>query len=203
MHLIPSASCLLCLSLYPSGWASALCLRILFAPCGCRRAYCGPHCGRESARVLASLFGSSPSDAYLTFVPQFEAPSESLTHSIPRSFLVESLSTCAVGLADALWLCPERALRLSLHRSRLSIPFTMSPLSRRVFAEGISPLQAVALAEGRLPTRWVPSEPMGFAVAPPISPYTGPGQSPRFCRPPIGAQVGVSYFSCATFHMYS
>ena len=38
-----------------------LCLKILFAPCGCRRAYCGPHCGRESARVLASLFGSSPS----------------------------------------------------------------------------------------------------------------------------------------------
>ena len=32
-----------------------LCLRILFAPCGCQRAYCGPHCGRESARVLASL----------------------------------------------------------------------------------------------------------------------------------------------------
>ena len=39
----------------------ALCLRILFAPCGCQRAYCGPHCGRESARVIASLLGSSPS----------------------------------------------------------------------------------------------------------------------------------------------
>ena len=38
-----------------------LCLKILFAPCGCRRAYCGPRCGRESARVLASLIGSSPS----------------------------------------------------------------------------------------------------------------------------------------------
>ena len=38
-----------------------LCLKILFVPCGCRRAYCGPHCSRESARVLASLFGSSPS----------------------------------------------------------------------------------------------------------------------------------------------
>ena len=36
-----------------------LCLKILFAPCGCWRAYCGPHCGRESARVLASLIGSS------------------------------------------------------------------------------------------------------------------------------------------------
>ena len=37
------------------------CLMILFAPCGCRRTYCGPHCSRESARVLASLIGSSPS----------------------------------------------------------------------------------------------------------------------------------------------
>ena len=27
----------------------------------CRCAYCGPHCGRESARVLTSLIGSSPS----------------------------------------------------------------------------------------------------------------------------------------------
>ena len=42
--------------------------------------------------------------------------------------------------------------------------------------------------------RRVPLEPMGFAVAPPISPYTDPGQSPRFCRTPFGAQVGVSYF---------
>ena len=44
--------------------------------------------------------------------------------------------------------------------------------------------------------RWVPSEPMGLAVAPPISPYTGPGQSPCFGRTPFGAQVGVSYFLC-------
>ena len=91
----------------------ALCLRILFAPCGCWRAYCGPHCSRESARVLASLLGSSPSGSvtYLTFVPQFEAHLESLTHSIPRSFLVESFSAYAVGLAVALWLCPEHAIR--------------------------------------------------------------------------------------------
>ena len=37
-----------------------LCLGILLAPCGCRRAYCGPHCDYESVRVLASLLGSSP-----------------------------------------------------------------------------------------------------------------------------------------------
>ena len=56
----------------------------------------------------------------------------------------------------------------------------MSPLSHRVFSASLSPWRAVALAEGRLPLHWFLSEPMGFAVAPPLSPYTGPGQSPRF-----------------------
>ena len=47
---------------YISLWGGfGLCLKILFAPCGCRHAYCGPHCSRKSARFLASLFGSSPS----------------------------------------------------------------------------------------------------------------------------------------------
>ena len=59
--------------------------------------------------LVLPLQGSA---TYLASVPQFEAPSESLTHSIPHSFLVESLSAYAVGLADALWLYPERALRL-------------------------------------------------------------------------------------------
>ena len=38
-----------------------LCLMFLCAPCGCRHASFGPHCGREYARVLASLVGYSPS----------------------------------------------------------------------------------------------------------------------------------------------
>ena len=84
----------------------------------------------------------------------------------------------AVGLTDALWLCPERALRLFLGSVSFVDPVrTVAPLAPHL-ADGVRPLQAVALAEGRLPIRWVPSEPMGLAVAPPISPYTGPGQSP-------------------------
>ena len=47
---------------------------------------------------------------FLALVPQLEALSESLTLSIPRSFLVVALSASAVGFAVALWLCPERAL---------------------------------------------------------------------------------------------
>ena len=91
----------------------------------------------------------------------------------------------------------------SLRRSRFSISFAMSPLSRNVFADGIRLLRTVALAEGRLPMRWVLSEPLGLTVASPISPYTGPGQSPQFCRTPFGAQVSVSCFSCATLAKYS
>ena len=80
----------------------------------------------------------------------------------------------AVGLTDALWLCPERALRLFL----ALVSFVDPVRTVAVFADGVRPLRVVAFAEGRLPIRWVPSEPMGLVVAPPISPYTGPGQSP-------------------------
>ena len=67
----------------------------------------------------------------------------------------------------------------------MSIPFAMSPFSRGVFAVGIRLLRAVALAEGRLPMCRVPSEPLGLAVALPISPYTGLGQSPQFAVRPL------------------
>ena len=122
------------------------CLIFLFAPYGCRRAYCGPHCGCEASRVLVSHFGSSPSGG-----------------PTPVSCLFLSLRPC---------------------RS-LSIPFALSPLSRHVFVGGVRPLLAVALAEGRLPIRWAPSEPMGLAVAPPTSPSTGPGQSPHLAVRPL------------------
>ena len=42
-----------------------------------------------------------------------------------------------------------------------------------------------AFAEGRLPLRWSCRGTWGVAVAPPISPYTGPGGSPPFCRVPL------------------
>ena len=56
---------------------------------------------------------------FLAFVPQLEALSESLTHSIPRSFLVVALSASAVGFVDDLWLCPQPFLCVGLvDRSR-------------------------------------------------------------------------------------
>ena len=45
--------------------------------------------------------------------------------------------------------------------------------SRRVFDGSIHPLR-----QGSFTVWWVPSEPMGFAVAPPVLPYTRLGQSP-------------------------
>ena len=73
---------------------------------------------------------------FLAFVPQLEALSESLTHSIPRSFLVVALSASAVGFADALWLCPERALSSFFASVSLIDPVALSPLLHRVFAAG-------------------------------------------------------------------
>ena len=61
-------------------------------------------------------------DACLSYIPQFVAKSESLTRSIPRSFLVTSLADFAAGLDSDLLLCPVRALRLYLLRARSSSP---------------------------------------------------------------------------------
>ena len=184
-----------------------LCLKILFAPCGCRRAYCGPHCGRESARVLASLFGSSPSGVRHLSLSRLFLSLRPLRSRSPIPSLAPSWWSPCPLMRWALLTLSGYVLSVpsafSLRRSRFSIPFAMSPFSRSVFADGFRLLRAVALAEGRLLMRWVPSEPLGLAVAPPISPYTGPGQSPQFCRTPIGAQVSVSFFSCATFCKYS
>ena len=73
---------------------------------------------------------------FLAFVPLLEALSESLTHSFPHSFLVVALSASAVGFADALWLCPERALRRFFASVSWLAPVALSPLLHRVFPDG-------------------------------------------------------------------
>ena len=168
-------------------------VRLLFPPCGC-----------ESARVLPSLLGPSPSgvcDFFLAFVPLLEAMSESLTHSFPRSFLVVALYASAVGFADALWLCPEHALRRLFASVSLFAPVALSPLLHRVFPDGFRLWCAFAFAKGRLPRRWFRRGPWGVAVAPPISPYTGPVWSP-FCRVPWVLRSVFSVYRAA-FRPYS
>ena len=78
-------------------------------------------------------------DAYLSYVPQFVAKSESLTRSNPRSFLVKSLSDFAAGLDDDFLLCPVRALCIYLDRTR-----SLSPLRHRLFVSLRRPSHAMS-----------------------------------------------------------
>ena len=53
---------------------------------------------------LSSIVTFVAGDACLSYIPQFVAKSESLTRSIPRSFLVKSLADFAAGLDTDLLL---------------------------------------------------------------------------------------------------
>ena len=79
-------------------------------------------------RALSSIVTFVAGVACLSSIPQFVAKSESLTRSIPRSFLVTSLADFAAGLSTDLLLCPIRALRLYLLRAR-----SLSPGRHRLF----------------------------------------------------------------------
>ena len=150
-----------------------LCLMFLYVPCG-------PHCSRVYARVLASIIG-----CFLSGVRHLSRVCSSVLRPCRRRLPIPSLTPSRWSPCPLMrWACLTLSgyvLRVpssfSLRQSRLSILFAMSPLSHSVFADGHRHLRAVALQEGSLPLRWVPSEPMGLAVAPPISPYTSRGQS--------------------------
>ena len=142
------------------------------------------------------------SDTFLAFVPQLEALSESLTHSTPRS-LVVALSASAVGFADALWLCPERALRLFFASVSLVDPVALSPLSRSVYADGFRHWCAFRSCRGASPhalgsvgalgeLRWLHL----YRLTPDL---VGLRQF-AVCRWSSGRSF---IFSCATFHTYS
>ena len=88
---------------------------------------------------LSSVVTFVHDDACLSYVPQFVAKSESLTRSIPRSFLVKSLSDFAAGLDDDLLLCPIRALRIYL--DRLS---SLSPLRHGLFVSPCRPTRPLS-----------------------------------------------------------
>ena len=79
-------------------------------------------------QALSSVVTFVAGDACLSYILRFVAKSESLTRSIPRSFLVKSLAVFAAGLDIDLLLCPVRALRLYLLRAR-----SLSPCRHRLF----------------------------------------------------------------------
>ena len=110
----------------------------------------------ESSSLSAWSFPFRDLSLFLAFVPLLEALSVSLTHSIPRSFLVVALSTSAVGFADALWLCPERALRRLFALVSLLAPVALSPLLHRVFPDGFRLWCAFRFCGGASPLALVP-----------------------------------------------
>ena len=90
----------------------------------------------QALSLIVSFVGS---DGCLSYVPEFMAKSESLSRSIPRSFLVKSLSDFAAGLDDDLLLCPVRVLRVYLDRT-----LSLAPSRRRLFVSPSCPTRAMS-----------------------------------------------------------
>ena len=113
---------------------------------------------RQRARVLPSLLGPSPSGVcYLSHVCSSVGGPVGVAHSTPRSFLVVALSASAVGFANALLLCPERALR----RFFAVDPVALSPLLPHVFADGFRHWCAFRFCGGASPLAFGPVGPLG------------------------------------------
>ena len=198
-----SADCLLGLEPSPSGVASASDVRFSWHP-GAAGALAVPSLRlrvSESSSLSAWSFPFRGLSLFLAFVPLLEALSESLTHSFPRSFLVVALYASAVGFADTLWLCPERALRHLFASVSLLAPGALSPLLHRVFPDGFRHRCTFRFCGGASPLELGPVGTLGgVAVAPPISP--GPDWSPPFCRVPLVLRSVFSVY-CAAFRPYS
>ena len=90
-------------------------------------------------QALSSIVTFVAGVACLSSIPQFVTRSESLTRSIPRSFLVTSLADFAAGLNTDLLLCPIWALRLYLLRAR-----SLSPGRHRLFVSPRRPSSAMS-----------------------------------------------------------
>ena len=90
-------------------------------------------------QVLSRIVSFVSGDACFFYVPEFVAKSESLSRSIPRSFLVKSLSDFAAGLDVDLLLCPVRALRVYLDRT-----LSLAPSRRRLFVSLSCPMRAMS-----------------------------------------------------------
>ena len=115
----------------------------------------GPHGGRESLRVLGSLSSVLPFPGFrhLSRVCSSVWGPVGVARPFHSSLLLGGVlvrfggGPCWRSLAMS-WACPPP---FSLRRSRLSLAFALSPLSRRVLVDVIRPLLVVALAAGASP----------------------------------------------------
>ena len=157
-------------------------------------------------QALSSVVTFVGGDACLSYIPQFVAKSKSLTRSIPRSFLVKSLADFAAGLDIDLLLCPVRALRFYLLRTR-----SLSP-RRHAYSCHLVALLALclrmlyrsfcarlSLPQGRLGLRLVPFGLMKSSACTRLSRSTETGQFPLCLSLPLGPPVrSFLHFTCAT-----
>ena len=147
-------------------------------------------------------------DECLSYIPQFVAKSESLTRSIPGSFLVTSLADFAAGLDSDLLLCPVRALRLYLLRAR-----SLSTGRHRLFVSPRRPARPSLRTRCRsfwgevIAAARAASPPVGSlrahksAARPPLSRSTVTGRFPLSLISHLGLQFGCFLnFIFATFN---
>ena len=73
-------------------------------------------------QAVARDVSFSGSDAFLSYLPEFRAKTESAVNPLPRSFCVRSLNSFVGDLPDELLLCPVRALRAYLARTSSILP---------------------------------------------------------------------------------
>ena len=81
----------------------------------------------------------SGSDAFLSYLPEFRAKTESTVNPLPRSFCVRSLNDFVGDLPDELLLCPVRALRSYLSRTA-----SLTPRPRTIFVSPCSPSRSLS-----------------------------------------------------------
>ena len=159
-------------------------------------------------QAFSSIVTFVAGDACLSYIPQFVAKSESLTRSIPRSFLVKSLAAFAAGHDTDLLLCPVRALRLYLLRAR-----SLSPGRHRLFVSPRHPARSLSTNEVsfflrgsslllvQLDLRLDPSGLTKSAACPPLSRSTITGRLPLSLSQPLGPPVRCFlHFIFATFN---
>ena len=135
------------------------------------------------------------------FVPQFGALSESLTYSIPRSFLVESLSAYAGGPFCSSMAMSWHAIRFALV-SFVDPVRIVSPLAPCLRCQSQS-LACGCSCSGASPLALAYVRAHGVCGGSTFIALHRTWSVSAFCQAPLGAQLGVSYFSCAMFRMYS
>ena len=69
-------------------------------------------------QAVAKTVSFSGNDIHLSYVPEFVAKTESEANPLPRSFVVKSLKEFVGDLPEELLLCPVRALRTYLARTK-------------------------------------------------------------------------------------